>query len=86
MMFPGQVRYLTPYEEAVGLLNEIIEKDGILVTLIGKIHLALPSDLELSLQPMIGQRIAILRTDLPSKQYLFRVLAKEPNLEKKEEP
>jgi len=86
LILPGQARHLALYEETVGLLNELIEKDGILVTHIGKIHLALPSDLELSLQPLIGQRIAILRTDLPRRQYLFRVLVKEPNLEKKEEP
>lgn len=34
-------------------------------------------DLEQMLRPLIGQRIAILRTDLPEKPYLLRMLAQE---------
>jgi hypothetical protein len=67
------------YEEARGLLEAIQDQDGFLVAKIGKIRLALPASLEQSLRPLIGQRIAILRTDLPRKEYLFRVLDGETN-------
>ena len=72
---------LAYFEEAVGILHEIMEQDGAIITLIGKIRLALPQELELSLRPLIGQKVAILHTDIPQKQYLFRVLAEEPNRE-----
>jgi hypothetical protein len=76
-MFPGQVRYLTPYEEAAGLLHELSVEQDMLAARLGKIHLALSAELEQSLRPLIGQRITILRTDIPDKPYLFRVLAQE---------
>jgi hypothetical protein len=72
-------RRLSPFEECVGPLREIFEQDGALIALIGKIHLALPVELEQSLRPLIGQKIAILRTDIPQKQYLFRVIDPEAN-------
>ena len=78
-MTSTEARRLTAYEEVVGDLLELVEKDGILVALIGKVHLALPANLEQSLRHLIGQKIAILRTDLPQKEFLFRVLKEEPN-------
>jgi hypothetical protein len=74
-----EFRRLAPFEECVGPLRELFEQDDALVALIGKIYLALPQELEQSLRPLIGQRITILRTDIPDKPYLFRVLAEEPN-------
>lgn len=65
------------FEELAGSLTELFEQDGALIALIGKIHLALPLDLKQSLQPLIGQRITILRTDNPDKPFLFRVLAQK---------
>ena len=74
-----EFRRLAPFEECVGPLRELFELDGALIAHIGKIHLALPQELERSLQPFIGKRMAILHTDIPNKPYLFRVLAEEPN-------
>jgi len=67
------------FEETAGTLYEIVEQDGILNARIGKVRLALPATLEENLLPLIGQRIAILRTDLPQREYLFRILTEEPN-------
>jgi hypothetical protein len=81
MMTYAEARRLAAYEEGVGNLLELVEEDGILVALIGKVLLALPATMEESLRPLIGKRIAILRTDLPKKEYLFRVLREGPNHE-----
>ena len=85
MHFPKLYR-LDYFEEDVGPLHKLTEKDGILIALIGKVHLALPATLEKSLRPLIGQRIAVLRTDLPHKEYLFRVLTEEPEQVKNDGP
>jgi hypothetical protein len=68
---------LAYFEEAAGILHEIMEQDGALIAFIDKIHLILPLDMEESLRPLIGQTITIIRTDLSEKPYLFRVLAQE---------
>ena len=65
------------FEEVAGILHGLTEDEGILVADIGKIHLALPIGMKESLQPLIGQKITILRTDIPNKTYLFRVLSEE---------
>ena len=72
-----KVYCLSYFEEGAGILHEIVEQDGMLVALISEIHLALPSEMEQSLRPLIGQRLSILRTCIPDKPYLFRVLAQE---------
>jgi len=64
---------LSLYEECLGPLGSLTCRDGTLIASIGKIQLALPAELEKSLRPLIGQKVAILRTDIPDKQYLFRV-------------
>ena len=64
---------LSLYEEVLGRLGGLTCRDGTLIASIGKIQLALPAELEKSLRPLIGQKVAILRTDIPDKQYLFRV-------------
>jgi hypothetical protein len=76
-LHPSKIYRLAHFEEAVGILHEIMEQDDALIALIGKIRLALPQELEPSLRPLIGQRMAILHTDIPDKQYLFRVLPPE---------
>jgi len=72
---------LAAYEEGVGNLRELVIQDGMLIARLGKVNIALPMSLEQSLQPLIGRRIAILRTDLPQKEYLFHVLGEEPKHE-----
>jgi hypothetical protein len=74
---------LSQFEEGAGILYELIVEDDILVAHIGKIHFALPLDLEQSLRPLIGQKMATIRTDFPEKSYLFRVLAQEGEESKK---
>jgi hypothetical protein len=68
---------LSIFEEAIGILHELIERDGTLRIRIGKIQLILPAEMEQSLRPLINQKIAILRTDIPNRAYLFRVLNQE---------
>lgn len=68
---------LSLYEECLGPLGSLTCRDGTLIASIGKIQLALPAELEQSLRPLIGQKVAILRTDIPDKQYLFRVIPEE---------
>lgn len=77
--------HLSDWEECLGVCSKVIAEDGILIAQVGKIHLALPLSLEQSLRPLIGQSIAILRTDIPGKTYLYRVLVEKSNSEKIEE-
>ncbi len=70
---------LDHYEEACGILETLQDQDGFLIAKIGKFHIALPANLKQSLQALLGQKLLILRTDLPQKEYLFRVLTEEPN-------
>ena len=74
----NEIYRLCLWEEAVGKLEEIKEKDGDCVALIGKIRIAIPYELKQRLQPHLGRRITILRTDLPQKQFLVRTVACEP--------
>jgi hypothetical protein len=78
-LHPSKIYRLAHFEEAAGILHEIMEQDGVLEVRIGQILLALPMSLKQVLRPLIGQRIAVLRTDIPQKQYLFRVIDLESN-------
>ncbi len=71
------------FEEAVGPLCELIEQEGFLIAQIGQVRLALPSYLERDLRPLIGFRLAILRTDIPGKNYLFRNIDEDSNCKEK---
>jgi hypothetical protein len=62
------------FEEAVGVLHEIVEDEGMLIARISKIVFAFPLEMEDRLMPFLGQRIGILRTDIPHKEYLVRAL------------
>ena len=66
---------LRNYEEAVGNLIDISIQDGLLLVQIGKVMLSLPGYMIDSLKPLLGQRIAILRTDIPNKSYLIRIIS-----------
>ena len=68
---------LSQYEECVGLQNNLRVKDGSLIAEIGKISLALPLKMEEKIRPHIGKRISVLRTDIPDKEYLIRVVSNE---------
>lgn len=77
---------LTLFEEAAGLLHGLLVEPEMLIACVGKIHLMLPQEMESSLRPLIGQRIAILRTDIPEKEYLFRVISHETSCEEYDKP
>jgi hypothetical protein len=66
-LYPSKMYRLDYFEEIVGVLHEIMDQDDTLIAIIGKIHLVLPSELGQSLRPLIGQKVAILRTDIPDK-------------------
>jgi hypothetical protein len=82
-LHPSKIYLLACFEEAAGILHGLTEEEGILIVQIGKINITLPHELEPSFRPLIGQRITILRTDVPDKPYLFRVLAQEGELSMK---
>lgn len=65
---------LHPYEEAVGLLKELEENQESIIAQLGHLNVILPKSMDEKLRSHLGQRIAILRTDLPNKLYLLRVL------------
>ena len=62
------------YMEVVGPLVELVEQDGVLLAEIAQHVVVLPVELKDALMPHLGSRIAILRTDIPGKEFLFRVL------------
>ncbi len=74
---PLKLYRLTYFEEVAGILHSLTENEGILVAHLGKLRLALPLDMEKHLRPLIGQRTTIIHTDLPEKEYLYRVLSQE---------
>ena len=74
---PQRIVVLKEYEEVVGPLYNLEERNGTLLAKIGKIVVALPIGLKDILSPNLNRRIAILRTDIPGKKYLFRVLPDE---------
>jgi len=78
MIASTEARRLAAYEEGAGDLLALVKQDDIIVAHIGKARLALPATLEQSLRPLIGHWIAILRTDLPQREYLFRIRIEEP--------
>ncbi|MCJ7444624.1 MAG: hypothetical protein MUO26_08865 [Methanotrichaceae archaeon] len=72
---------LAPYEEVLGTLCELIEDEGFLVAKIGKIMVYLPMEMKQRLMPFVGRNIAVLHTDIPQKEYLYRIPS-EPVIEK----
>ena len=69
---------LHEWEEAVGPLKGIRVENGFLVADIGKITLILPVELEELLGPLLECTIGLLRTNIPSREYLVRVIS-EPS-------
>jgi hypothetical protein len=69
-----QIYSLRIYEEVVGPFLELKEDQGSIIARIGKLSVILPECMKETLKIHLCQRIAILRTDLPDKPYLIRVL------------
>lgn len=53
-------------EEATGVLHHVITSEGSLVAEIGPVNVLLPPELEDELEPLVGERIGLLKTG-PSK-------------------
>jgi len=62
---------LAPWEEAIGTLHQLDHDQGILMATIGPVSVHLPTELEGTLRPHVGKKIAILRTDT---RYVWRTL------------
>lgn len=72
-----KVHRMSPYEECAGLSTDIAIEDGHLIARVGNMNLILPLEMEPTLRPFIGKRIAILRTDIPHKLYIIRTVCLE---------
>lgn len=66
---------LSPYMEAVGTLAGLVEQDGVLLAEIARHVVVLPIVLKDELAPHVGRRIAVLRTDIPGREYMIRVIS-----------
>jgi hypothetical protein len=70
---------LNPWEEACGTLRSVVEDFPYLTLDFGKFRVVLGSDeasaiKNLLTDELIGKRISVLRTDLPDKPALMRVV------------
>lgn len=71
----NEPKILQEYEEAVGILLEVKALEGAAVLIFRISSILLPSTNNTKdLESMIEKRIAVLRTDLPNKLYIFRTL------------
>jgi hypothetical protein len=73
----SEVYRLASFEEVVGNLHDLRIEDDFLIAYISFIRIALPFEMETILRPHLGQKISILKTDIPNKSYLFRVLQEQ---------
>jgi len=65
-------RILAPWEEVVGKFYSMASDGGGLRAGIGPVTVYLPLELEAELRPKIGKKIALLRTDDPTRPYRIR--------------
>jgi hypothetical protein len=79
MRYSEKWQRLGIFEEAVGTMDDVAGEDGFLIAKIGGLEIILPLELENKLQPLIGNRIGVLRTDIPGKEYLVRTIS-EPGM------
>ena len=72
----GDAYRLSEFEEAAGRLKNFWKfNDDFLIAVIGPTSVLLPINLEQELKPLLGQKVAVLRTDIPNKRYLVRVMS-----------
>jgi len=72
-----KVHRLSPYEECSGLFTEIAIEEDCLIAHVGNVDLILPHEMKPTLKQFTGKKIAILRTDIPDKQYIIRMLVED---------
>jgi len=70
-----KVHRLLPYEECLGPFSDLAIEADRLIAHVGNVNLVLPLEMETTLGPFIGKRIAILKTDILHKQYIIRMLS-----------
>lgn len=66
-----------PWDELLRLLLSLAECNGMLLAEVGEIVVVLPIEMEPDLSLLVGSRIGILRTDIPNKEYLVRLLSEK---------
>ena len=69
---------LRPYEEVVGHLHQLEQRDEVLLAEIGDIVVRLPLELRPDLSQLLGSQVGIIRTDITNREYLFRRLPEKP--------
>ena len=62
-----------PFEEIAGILQRLSKNNEVLLAKLGNATIALPLEMESTLRPLMGQRLAILRTDIPGREYLVHI-------------
>jgi len=60
---------LEPWTDAIGLLHAVEQEEGRCIAKIGPLAVSLPGELAAELRPLIGERVAVLKTD---SGYRFR--------------
>lgn len=73
-------QFLHPYEKVEGVLCDLKTDDGMLIAKMSGISVGLPINLEPLLKQHLGCRLGILRTDIPKREYLIRLLASSPSI------
>lgn len=66
-----------PWMAHIGPFIQLEEQEGELLAEIGEHVIVLPIELRDSLIPHLGCKIAILHTDIETKEWLFRILAED---------
>lgn len=74
-MMPEGLVKLGFWEEAIGDLTFLAKEESGLVASIGKLKIVFPIEMEEALKAKIGKRVAILRTDESTRQFLCRVIS-----------
>jgi hypothetical protein len=74
----AQVCRLQPYEEALGQLKNVQLLERYALAEIGPVIVDLPIEMGERLNPLIGQRIGVFRTDV---DYRFRMMAPKPKID-----
>lgn len=68
------ITMLVPWQEVVGLLIRLEERNGALYVETPTHIIICPVEVKEKLSPHLGSRISLLRTDIVGKEYLIRVL------------
>jgi hypothetical protein len=74
MIHKSKVTILSPWTEIIGPFIRLEEQEGELLAEIANHIVVLPLELKDALTPHLGSNVSLLRTDIDSKEYLFRVL------------